>query len=133
LIDSDEKFRLERESLVHFNSAHLQNLMREGRWSAAGSYLGRFSPLWEPDGEGTNQQYTALMHTLGNHSLLAFFACRGEEGGRAAGSYCACPSHVAFPSDEAFLTRCHDVIQRYELYRSMTSAQARHVIKSKIK
>ncbi|TVU00412.1 hypothetical protein EJB05_54180 [Eragrostis curvula] len=119
---------LERESLVHFDAAHLQKLVKEGRWSAAWRYLGRFSPLWEPEGEGTNQQYTALMHSLSEHSLLAFLACRGEEGGHAARTYFSCPSHVAYPSDEAFRAKFHHVIQRHELYRSMTSAQARESV-----
>lgn len=129
----DGIFRLERESLVHFDAAHLQNLVKEGRWRAACRYLGSFSPLWEPKGEGTNQQYTALMHSLSHHSMLAFLACRGEEGGNAARCYYPSPSHVAFPSDEAFRTKFHDVIQRHELYRSMTSAEARQDITSKIK
>lgn len=121
-------FRLERESLMHFDAVHLQNLVREGRWRAACRYLGSFSPLWEPEGEGTNQRYTALMHSLRHHSMLAFLACRGEEGGRAARCYYPCPSQLAYPSDAAFRTKFHDVIERHDLYHSMISAHSRHVI-----
>ncbi|KAL6630670.1 hypothetical protein ACP70R_028521 [Stipagrostis hirtigluma subsp. patula] len=112
---------LERESLAHFDAAHLQKLVREGRWSAASRYLDRFSPLWEPEGKGTNQQYTALMHSLGEHSLLAFLARRGEEGDPFFPRH----SHVSFPSGDAFRTKFPEVFQRHELYRSMSSAEAR--------
>ncbi|KAK3139160.1 hypothetical protein QOZ80_5AG0378760 [Eleusine coracana subsp. coracana] len=116
---------LERESLVHFDAAHLQNLVREGRWSAAWRYLGSFSPLWEPKGEGTNLQYTALMHSFGHYSTLAFLACRGDEGGRAARCHYPRPSELAHPSEEEFRTKFRDVIERHDLYRSMASAEAR--------
>ncbi|CAN6313917.1 unnamed protein product [Urochloa humidicola] len=116
---------LERESLVHFDAAHLQKLVKDGRWSAAWYYLRRFSPLWEPEGEGTNQQYTSLLHSLSDDSMLAFLACRGDEGGRAASSMFPGPSSRALPSDDAFHNKFPEKIKRYDLCHSMTSAQAR--------
>jgi hypothetical protein len=126
----DGIFRLERESLVHFDAARLQKLVKDGRWSAAWYYLRRFSALWEPEGKGTNQHYTSLMDSLSDDSMLAFLACRGEEGGRAASSMFPGPSTRAFPSDDAFRNKFSAKIKRYDLCYSMTSAQARYVIKS---
>ncbi|PUZ42643.1 hypothetical protein GQ55_9G598900 [Panicum hallii var. hallii] len=116
---------LERESLVHFDAAHLQKLVKDGRWSAAWYYLRRFSPLWEPEGEGTNQQYTSLLHSLSDDSMLAFLACRGDEGGRAASLMFPGPSSRALPSDDAFRNKFSETIKRHDLCHSMTSAQAR--------
>ncbi|CAO2204573.1 unnamed protein product [Urochloa humidicola] len=109
---------LERESLVYFDAAHLQRLVRGGRWEAAGSYLRRFSPLWEGEG-GTSQHYTASLHTLQHHAMLHYLACRGEEGGRAAGSL-FCNS-----SGDAFRKKFPEIAHRHDLYRSMASKQAR--------
>ncbi|RLN39922.1 hypothetical protein C2845_PM01G04180 [Panicum miliaceum] len=116
---------LERESLVHFDAAHLQKLVKGGRWGAGWYYLRRFSPLWEPEGEGTNQQYTSLLHSLSDDSMLAFLACRGDEGGRAASLMFPGPASRALPSDDAFRNKYSETIKRYDLCHSMTSAEAR--------
>ncbi|CAO2193736.1 unnamed protein product [Urochloa humidicola] len=109
---------LERESLVYFDAAHLQRLVRGGRWEAAGTYLRRFSPLWEGE-DGTSQHYTSLLHTVQNHAMLHFLACRGEDGGRDASSL-FCNS-----KDAAFREKFPETAQRHDLYRSMSSKQAR--------
>ncbi|CAO2185731.1 unnamed protein product [Urochloa humidicola] len=111
-------FRLERESLVYFDAAHLQRLVRGGRWEAAGTYLRRFSPLWDGEG-GASQHYTSLLHTVQHHAMLHFLACRGEDGGRDASSL-FCNS-----KDAAFREKFPETAQRHDLYRSMASKQAR--------
>ena len=109
-------FRLEKESMVYFDTAHLQKLVKDGRWEAAGTYLKGFSPLWE--GEGTTQHYTSL-HNMQHHTMLAFLACRGEEGGHAASS-------LFWSNDDAFRKKFPEIAERTDLYRSMASAQARY-------
>ncbi|CAL4958312.1 unnamed protein product [Urochloa decumbens] len=109
---------LERESLVYFDAAHLQRLVRSGRWEAAGTYLRRFSPLWEGE-DGTSQHYTSFLHTVQHHAMLHYLACRGEEGGRDASSL-FCNSN-----DAAFRSKFPEIAQRHDLYRSMASKQAR--------
>jgi len=112
-------FRLEKESMVYFDTAHLQKLVKDGRWEAAGTYLKGFSPLWE--GEGATQHYTSFLHNMQHHAMLAFLACRGEEGGRAASSlFCS--------SDDAFRKKFPAIAKRNDLYRSMASAQARYLL-----
>ncbi|XP_021310696.1 uncharacterized protein LOC110433267 [Sorghum bicolor] len=107
---------LERESMVYLDAAHLQKLVKGGQWEAAGTYVEGFSPLWE--GEGTAQKYTSFMHNMEHHAMLAYLACRGEEGGRAASSlYCH--------NDDAFRKKFPEVAELHDLYRSMASAQAR--------
>jgi len=66
----DGFFRLERESMVYFDAAHLQKLVKDGRWDAAGTYLKGFSPLWE--GEGSSQHYTSVLHNMLHHAMLCF-------------------------------------------------------------
>jgi len=79
--------------MVYFDAAHLQKLVKDGQWEAAGTYLKGFSPLWE--GEGTTQHYTSFLHNVQHRAMLAFLACRGEEGGRAASS-------LFWSNDDAF-------------------------------
>lgn len=107
---------LERESMVYFDAAHLQKLVKDGQWEAAGTYLKGFSPLWE--GEGTTQHYTSFLHNVQHRAMLAFLACRGEEGGRAASS-------LFWSNDDAFRKKFPKIAERTDLYRSMASAQAR--------
>ncbi|KAL6637398.1 hypothetical protein ACP70R_024970 [Stipagrostis hirtigluma subsp. patula] len=110
---------LERESLVCFDAAYLQRMVRRGRWGAAWHYLRRFSPLWEAEGEAANYKYTQLLHSLSDHSMLAFLACRGEEGGRAAWSLPSLSPHDPLRERLPEVAKCQD------LFRSMTSAEAR--------
>ncbi|CAL4977956.1 unnamed protein product [Urochloa decumbens] len=105
-------------SLVYFDAAHLQRLVRSGRWEAAGTYLRRFSPLWEGE-DGTNQQYTSFLHTVQHHAMLHYLACRSEEGGRDASSL-FCNSN-----DAAFRSKFPEIAQRHDLYRSTASKQTR--------
>jgi hypothetical protein len=114
-------FRLEGESLVYFDAAHLQKLVRDGRWEAAGRYMRRFSQLWESEVAG--QHFTAFRHTLENNAMLHYLACRGDDGGRAASSLFCC-------DDDAFRSKFPEIAQRHDLYRSMASKQARYTIKS---
>jgi hypothetical protein len=76
--------RLERESLAFFDAAHLQKLVRKGRWDAAWRYVRRFSPLFpEEGGEGPSHHYTAFVRTLGHHAMLDYLACRGDEAAKS--------------------------------------------------
>ncbi|KAK3159771.1 hypothetical protein QOZ80_1BG0050890 [Eleusine coracana subsp. coracana] len=111
---------LERESLVFFDAAHLQNLVRKGRWDAAWRYVHRFSLLFsEEGGEGPSQHYTAFLRTLEHHAMLHYLACRGDEGGRDAKSlYSRVP-------DDAFRDKFHEMAKQHDLYRTMASPQAR--------
>ena len=105
--------------MVYFDAAHLQKLVKDGQWDAAGTYLKGFSPLWE--GEASSQHYTSVLHNMLHHAMLAFLACRGEEGGRAASSlFCS--------SDDAFRKKFPEIAKRNDLYRSMASAQARYLL-----
>ncbi|KAF8663062.1 hypothetical protein HU200_055656 [Digitaria exilis] len=111
--------RLERNSLVYFDAAHLRKLVKDGRWEDAGDYMDRFEPLWE--GEGTSQRHAAFMHILQHHAMLDYLACRGDDGGRTASSlFCK--------DNAAFREKFPEVAQRHDLYRSMASKQARESI-----
>ena len=103
--------------MVYFDAAHLQKLVKDGQWEAAGTYLKGFSPLWE--GKGTTQHYTSFLHNVQHRAMLAFLACRGEEGGRAASS-------LFWSNDDAFRKKFPKIAERTDLYRSMASAQARY-------
>ena len=105
--------------MVYFDAAHLQKLVKDGRWEAAGTYLKGFSPLWE--GKGATQHYTSFLHNMQHHTMLAFLACRGEEGGRAASS-------LFWSNDDAFRKKFPEIAERNDLYRSMVSAQARYLL-----
>uniref|UniRef100_A0A453JZK0 Uncharacterized protein n=1 Tax=Aegilops tauschii subsp. strangulata TaxID=200361 RepID=A0A453JZK0_AEGTS len=62
-------------------------------------------------------QYATLLSSLSHHSILAWLACRGDEGGRAAS--------FLRPSDEAIRKACPEEARRKVMYCSMTSQQAR--------
>ncbi|XP_037437754.1 uncharacterized protein LOC119305294 isoform X1 [Triticum dicoccoides] len=106
---------LEMEAGLFFEAAHLEQLVRQGLWASAHRYLRRFSALW--DGDGAATQYATLLSSLSHHSILAWLACRGDEGGRAAS--------FLRPSDEAIRTACPEEARRKDMYCSMTSQQAR--------
>uniref|UniRef100_A0ACD5XYW5 Uncharacterized protein n=1 Tax=Avena sativa TaxID=4498 RepID=A0ACD5XYW5_AVESA len=110
---------LEMEAGVFFEAAHLLELVSQGRWAPAHRYLRCFSALWD-DEDGGATQYSALLDCLAHNSALAWFACRGDEGGRAA-SLLSPPYHALRESHP-------DMTERQAMYCSMASQQARESV-----
>nr|XP_051190242.1 uncharacterized protein LOC127303563 [Lolium perenne] len=110
---------LEMEAGVFFQAAHLLELVSQGRWGPAHRYLRSFSALWGDDDGAATRQYTALLDSLAHNSKLAWFACRGDEGGRAA-SLRKPPFHL--------FREYPETAEREAMYCSMTSQQARESV-----
>ncbi|XP_024318565.1 uncharacterized protein LOC104584790 [Brachypodium distachyon] len=112
-------YTLEMESRVLFEPTRLQMLVTQGKWSEADRYLRCFSALWKDDGDGA-AQYTALQGSLNFNAVLAWLACRGEEGGRAAARF--------KPPSDAFRKADPEAAKLKDIYCSMTSQQARESV-----
>lgn len=112
-------YTLEMESRVLFEPTRLQVLVTQGKWSEADRYLRCFSALWKDDGDGA-AQYTALQGSLNFNAVLAWLACRGEEGGRAAARF--------KPPSDAFRKADPEAAKLKDIYCSMTSQQASYYL-----